>query len=192
RDADSPGAGDHEGGLGKEVGHRPRRLRGDAEAPPDRLHDGHDDDEHPGAEGPPAEAAGGPLLRLPAGPAAAPGGGGDGARVPRPGLRRVRGAAPRPPGGGPAADQAGRRRARPADPGGPMSLSPFVLNLAAYSAQLMLLALAAGGLARVMRLRSPRAMLAYWQGALVLGLALPLVQPWRSSADPARGFFSWE
>jgi len=73
-----------------------------------------------------------------------------------------------------------------------MSLSPFVLNLAAYSAQLMLLALAAGGLARVMRLRSPRAMLAYWQGALVLGLALPLVQPWRSSADPARGFFSWE
>src|SRR6266571_632021 len=54
-----------------------------------------------------------------------------------------------------------------------------------------LLAAAGGVIAGAMRLRSPGAMLAYWQGLLALCLLLPLAQPWAPVAAAA-GTVSWE
>jgi D-alanyl-D-alanine endopeptidase (penicillin-binding protein 7) len=71
-----------------------------------------------------------------------------------------------------------------------MSLPAALANLGAYSFQIALLALSGALLARSMRLRAPRVMLAYWQGLLAICLLLPALQPWRSKATTPGGL-SW-
>ncbi len=61
-----------------------------------------------------------------------------------------------------------------------MSPQPLWLrDLAAYSLQAAALVAAGILMARALRLRLPRVRLAYWQGLMILCLALPLLQPWR-------------
>ncbi len=55
-------------------------------------------------------------------------------------------------------------------------------NLAAYSAQLAVLAVAAATAAALFRLNSPRISVRYWQVVLAACFALPLLQTW--SATP--------
>jgi bla regulator protein blaR1 len=71
-----------------------------------------------------------------------------------------------------------------------MSVPGALANLGAYSFQIALLALSGALVARSMRVRAPRVMLAYWQGLLAVCLLLPALQPWRSKAATAGGL-SW-
>ncbi len=57
-----------------------------------------------------------------------------------------------------------------------------VRNLACWSAQLAFITLALAGLGRAMPVEKPAARLALGQGLLVLALALPVLQPWRTLA----------
>ena len=52
-------------------------------------------------------------------------------------------------------------------------------NLLFWSAQVLLLVLAAGLLPRLLQIRQPRVLLAYWRALLVVSLALPFIQPWQ-------------
>ena len=51
-------------------------------------------------------------------------------------------------------------------------------NLAFWSAQIIVLVLAAGFLPRLFQIRQPRVLLLYWRALLVISLLLPFVQPW--------------
>jgi beta-lactamase regulating signal transducer with metallopeptidase domain len=51
-------------------------------------------------------------------------------------------------------------------------------NLLFWSAQVAVLALAAAFLPRLLQLRQPRVLLAYWRVLLVVALILPVIQPW--------------
>src|SRR6185437_7762214 len=54
----------------------------------------------------------------------------------------------------------------------------WLSNLAFWSAQVALLALASGFLARIFQIRQPRVLLAYWRALLATSLILPFIQPW--------------
>ena len=54
----------------------------------------------------------------------------------------------------------------------------WFLNLAFWSAQVSLLALTAGFLPRVLQIRQPRILLAYWRAIVAICLVLPFIQPW--------------
>src|SRR4051812_1116873 len=60
-----------------------------------------------------------------------------------------------------------------------MSTELLWSNLVAYSLQIGLLVGVAAVAPTVLRLRSPRARLAYWHMLLAASLLLPLVRPWR-------------
>src|SRR5580704_9911742 len=51
-------------------------------------------------------------------------------------------------------------------------------NLLFWSAQVAVLALAAALLPRLLQLRQPRVLLAYWRALLAVALLLPAIQPW--------------
>ena len=51
-------------------------------------------------------------------------------------------------------------------------------NLSFWSAQVAVLALAAGFLPRLLQLRQPRVLLAYWRALLAVAFLLPVIQPW--------------
>lgn len=51
-------------------------------------------------------------------------------------------------------------------------------NLTFWSAQVALLVLAAALLPRLLQLRQPRVLLAYWRTLLAISLVLPIIQPW--------------
>ena len=57
-------------------------------------------------------------------------------------------------------------------------------NLAAYSAQLAVLAVTAAAVTTLLRLNTPRATLRFWQVLMAIALALPLLQPW--TQDPGK------
>jgi hypothetical protein len=64
----------------------------------------------------------------------------------------------------------------------------LVRNLASYSLQLGLVATAGALLPALVRLRSPRARLAYWQIVLAAAaIVLPAVQPWHAPENPRGG-----
>src|SRR5207249_1032191 len=59
-------------------------------------------------------------------------------------------------------------------------------NLAFWSLQVAVLVLAAGILARALRIQQPRVLLASWRSLLAVSLLLPLLQPWHHpQAAPA-------
>jgi beta-lactamase regulating signal transducer with metallopeptidase domain len=60
-------------------------------------------------------------------------------------------------------------------------------NLLFWSAQVAVLALAAAFLPRLLQLRQPRVLLAYWRALLAVAFLLPVVQPWHRV--PAFGSF---
>ncbi len=60
-------------------------------------------------------------------------------------------------------------------------LEPGLRNLAAWSLQVGVLALAAAALSRLLPIERPKARLAFGQALLVLVVGLPLVQPWRNA-----------
>jgi hypothetical protein len=51
-------------------------------------------------------------------------------------------------------------------------------NLLFWSAQVAVLALAATFLPRLLQLRQPRVLLAYWRAILAVAFLLPVIQPW--------------
>lgn len=57
----------------------------------------------------------------------------------------------------------------------PLSFS----NLLFWSVQVALLVLAAAFLPRLLQIRQPRVLLAYWRALLAIALLLPVIQPWR-------------
>ena len=59
-----------------------------------------------------------------------------------------------------------------------MGMPLWFSNFVFWSVQVALLMLAAAFLARVLQLRQPRVLLAYWRSLLVVSLLLPLIQPW--------------
>ena len=59
-----------------------------------------------------------------------------------------------------------------------MDMPLWFSNLGFWSVQVALLVLSAGLLARVLQLRQPRVLLAYWRLLLLVSLLLPLMQPW--------------
>lgn len=61
----------------------------------------------------------------------------------------------------------------------------WLWNLAAYSAQLAVLAVTAVVVTSLLRLHTPRASLRFWQALLVVALALPVLQPWTSDPGDA-------
>jgi TonB family protein len=60
-----------------------------------------------------------------------------------------------------------------------MSASWWLGNLVAYSVQVALVIPVGGLVAAALRLKQPRAMLAYWQALLAACLLLPVFEPWR-------------
>ena len=59
-----------------------------------------------------------------------------------------------------------------------MNMPLWFSNLLFWSAQVALLALAAGFLPGLFQIRQPRVLLAYWRAILGLNLVLPVVEPW--------------
>lgn len=59
-----------------------------------------------------------------------------------------------------------------------MNTPLWLYNLAFWSAQITLLALAAGLLLRIFQIRQPRVLLAYWRALLAVSLLLPFIQRW--------------
>src|SRR6266480_1866008 len=59
-----------------------------------------------------------------------------------------------------------------------MNMPLWFSNLLFWSAQVALLALAAGFLPGLFQIRQPRVVLAYWRAILGLSLVLPFVEPW--------------
>lgn len=60
----------------------------------------------------------------------------------------------------------------------------WLWNLAAYSAQLAVLAVTAAAVTALLRLDAPRAALRFWQVVMAVALALPLLQAW--TEDPGK------
>ncbi len=63
-----------------------------------------------------------------------------------------------------------------------MSPPLWFANFLAYCLQVLLVVAVGTALPALFRLRAPRVLLAYWQGLLVICLALPVLQPWRPPA----------
>jgi beta-lactamase regulating signal transducer with metallopeptidase domain len=59
-----------------------------------------------------------------------------------------------------------------------MNIPLWFSNLTFWSAQVVLLVLAAGFLPRLFQIRQPHVLLVYWRALLAASLVLPLVQPW--------------
>src|SRR6266480_3328228 len=59
-----------------------------------------------------------------------------------------------------------------------MNMPLWFSNLLFWSAQVALLALAAGFLPGLFQIRQPRVVLAYWRAILGLSLVLPFAEPW--------------
>ena len=59
-----------------------------------------------------------------------------------------------------------------------MEIPLWFSNLVFWSVQVALLVLTAGFLPRVLKLREPRVLVAYWRSLLAISLLLPFVQPW--------------
>ncbi len=59
-----------------------------------------------------------------------------------------------------------------------MNIPLWFSNLIFWSAQVALLALAAGFLPRLLQIRQPRVLLVYWRALLAISLLLPIIQPW--------------
>ena len=59
----------------------------------------------------------------------------------------------------------------------------WLSNLVVYSVQLAVLVGAAAIVTALLRLRHPRAALSFWQGLLVAGLLLPMLQPWSGTSS---------
>ena len=66
-----------------------------------------------------------------------------------------------------------------------MTAAMWLRNLVAFAVQAGVLVLAGSLLARLFRIREPRASLAYWRTLLVVCLLLPLCQPWQTVAAPS-------
>ena len=66
-----------------------------------------------------------------------------------------------------------------------MDLNLWFLNLVFWSVQVALLILAAGLLPRILKLRQPRVLVAYWRSLLAMSLLLPFVQPWHRPENVA-------
>ncbi len=66
-----------------------------------------------------------------------------------------------------------------------MTGAMWLRNLVAFAVQAGVLVLAGALLARLFRIREPRASLAYWRTLLVVCLLLPLCQPWQTVTAPA-------
>jgi beta-lactamase regulating signal transducer with metallopeptidase domain len=68
-----------------------------------------------------------------------------------------------------------------------MHMPIWFSNLTFWSAQVALLVMASGFLPRLLQIRQPRVLLAYWRAILAISLALPFLQPWHraQSADEA-------
>ena len=60
-----------------------------------------------------------------------------------------------------------------------MNMPLWFPNLVFWSAQVVLLVLAAEFLPRLFQIRQPRVLLAYWRAILGISLVLPFVEPWR-------------
>src|SRR5579875_2586098 len=60
----------------------------------------------------------------------------------------------------------------------------WLRDLAAYSLQAAVIVLTGGILPPLLRLRLPRARLAYWQALLGVCLILPFIQPWHPDLPP--------
>jgi beta-lactamase regulating signal transducer with metallopeptidase domain len=60
-----------------------------------------------------------------------------------------------------------------------MNMPLWFSNLVFWSVQVVLLVLAAGFLPRLLQIRQPRVLLAYWRAILGISLVLPFVEPWR-------------
>src|SRR5207245_1767405 len=103
--------------------------------------------------------------------------------VRRPGLQRVGRAAAAPPGGRPPPLEE-RPGGDPPDDRGEeiMTLHLWLVNLAAYSAQIAIVVAAGAALPRLLRIRRPDALLVYRQTLLAACLLLPWAQPWRRPA----------
>ena len=63
-----------------------------------------------------------------------------------------------------------------------MSPPLWFADFVSYCLQVILLVVVGTALPALFRLRSPRVLLAYWQGVLVICLVLPVLQPWKPSA----------
>ena len=63
-----------------------------------------------------------------------------------------------------------------------MSPPLWFADFVAYCLQVILLVVVGTALPALFRLRSPRVLLAYWQGLLVICLVLPVLQPWKPPA----------
>jgi beta-lactamase regulating signal transducer with metallopeptidase domain len=59
-----------------------------------------------------------------------------------------------------------------------MNMPLWFSNLLFWSVQVALLVLAAAFLPRLLQIRQPRVLLAYWRGLLAVSLLLPAIQPW--------------
>ena len=59
-----------------------------------------------------------------------------------------------------------------------MNMPLWFSNLTFWSAQVALLVLAAAFLPRLLQLRQPRVLLAYWRTLLAISLLIPIIQPW--------------
>src|SRR5215469_6910010 len=71
-----------------------------------------------------------------------------------------------------------------------MDMPLWFSNLVFWSVQVALLVLAAGLLARVLQLRQPRVLLAFWRSLLAVTLLLPLLQPWHRPPTIAASLIS--
>lgn len=59
-----------------------------------------------------------------------------------------------------------------------MGIPLWFSNLVLWSLQVAILVLAAGSLARALKLQQPRVLLAYWRSLVAVSLLLPVIQPW--------------
>src|SRR5215469_286575 len=73
-----------------------------------------------------------------------------------------------------------------------MDMPLWFSNLVFWSVQVALLVLAAGLLARVLQLRQPRVLLAFWRSLLAVTLLLPLLEPWHRPPTIAASLISAE
>ncbi len=62
-------------------------------------------------------------------------------------------------------------------------MTVWLSDLAAYSIQLAVLVATAAAVTSLLRLRQPRAAVAFWQALLVAALLLPLLQPWTGTTS---------
>ena len=120
----------------------------------------------------------GPRLPVPPVAAAAPGDRRHGPRIRQPRLQRLGRAAAGAPGGRAQPDARGPGRDRAAAEE-VVNYQLLWNNLVLYSLQIGLLVGVAALVPAVLRLRVPRARLAYWHILLAACLLLPLVRPWR-------------